>query len=446
MTRLFSILTTEADAGGGGLLQFLPIILLAVCGVILLISFIVGCKKGGKRVSWAGLVWLGASLVYGFLYWLLGDAVSEVMYDTLANIAGGFGVEGESLTNLVDGLAIFVPAILIATGVIAVVMILYGIFSIALRPKIKMIPKNADAYVMDEDGVEYDEDIEDYDDYEQYASRRMPLRLNHETPGVGTRLAGGIICLINALTVIVTILALGVFLLNATSLKEGALSFMFEFKLGKITPVPLLVKYASKFALDSFFIGILIAFICKGRRTGLSGALHGIIKYVGLALVIMSFYLPFSKFSDEGGVVLLSGLTTRCIDASTNIFGAGSLGWLAPIVGRIFAGLLMAILVIVITCVLNWVLGKVVKWSFTHPVARAIDGTIAGIIYFVIGLFVCILVWALWYLLARYGIFNVQELFTSDAGLSNGLFKTMGGVIEPLLVRIDQMLGFVPAA
>lgn len=444
MTRFYSILTTEADAGGG-FLQFLPIIILAVCGVALVVSFIVGFKKGAKRVSWAGLIWLLTALAFFLLQGLTGGALKSAMQSSLTNMAAGFGVEGDALVQLTNGFTTFLPAFILALACILVVMIFYGIFSLKFRPKIKMIPKNADAYVMDEDGVEYDEDYVDYDDYESFTSKKMPMRLNCETPGFGTKLIGGFICFINTLMIVVTVLALALFLLNATSLKDGALSFLFTFDVGGVVIVPILVTFASRYALDFFFIGILIAFACKGRRSGFTESFRSLMKVVGLVLTLLCFYLPFSFLAAEGGNGFLYGLTSRCVNAMTKIFGDGDLSWLAPIVAKILAGLLLAAFTVALFVFLNWVLKKLAAWTEKHKFTKIVDGIMAFILYLAIGIAVCCLVWAIWYLLARYGIFNVNELFTEETTLSNGLFNTLGGIIESLLIKIDQALGILPA-
>ena len=441
MTRFYSILTTEADAGGG-FLQFLPIILLALCGVALVISFIVGYKKGAKKVSWAGLVWLITALVFFLLQGLLGGAFKSAMEASLSNMAAGFGLEGDALVKLTDGVTTFIPAFILALACIILVMVLYGIFSVKFRPKIKMIPKNADVYVMDEDGVEYDEDWVDYDDYESYTTKKMPMRINCETPGFGTKLIGGFICLINTLTVIATVLAIGLFFLNATSLKDGALSFLFTFDIGGVVIVPVLVSFASRYALDFFLIGILIAFACKGRRSGFTESFRGLMKFVGLVLTCLCFYFPFSAAANEGGNVLLYGLTSRCVNAMTKIFNGG---WIAPIIGKILAGLLLAVFTVAVFVFMNWVLKKLADWTENHAFTRTVDGIMAFVLYLVIGVVVCFLVWAVWYLLARYGIFNVNELFTEETTLSNGIYNLCGGIIEPLLIKIDQALGILPA-
>jgi hypothetical protein len=57
---VFAMLTSV----GTGLEQYYPYLPLAVavfCAVILLIAFCIGAKKGARRVSWGGFVWLFAA-------------------------------------------------------------------------------------------------------------------------------------------------------------------------------------------------------------------------------------------------------------------------------------------------------------------------------------------------------------------------------------------------
>ncbi len=424
MTRLFSILTNKTNASGG-FVGALPIIVIVACVVILAISLIVGCKKGAKRVSWAGFVWLCAATSYFLLYGLLGNALT----DGVEKIVTGEG-------NFAAGLVVLLPAFIVAVGVILIVMLVYGLLSMRFRPRIKMVRKKTDNFVLDEDGVEYDEDFHDYDDYETYTSRKMPMRLNHETPGLGTRIIGGLLCFINTFMILATVLSLGVFFLYATSLKDGALSGLFTYQIGSFAPFLKLVEFASKYALDGFIIGIFIAFMCKGRRTGFVEALRSLMKYVGLALGIFCLWLPFSAIVSEGDG-LLHALTARCVAAGRGIFGSGSLDWLGVITGKILAGLLLLIADIVVFVFLVWVLGKLSDWTAKRRFTRLLDGAFAALIYLLVGIVVCVLIWSLWCVLARYGIFNVQELFTSEATLSNGFYQTLRGLFDPLMESVE---------
>ena len=440
MTQFYSILTTEANASND-FLQFLPLILLGVFGIILVVAFIVGYKKGARRVSWAGPVWLVASLAFCLLQGLLGEAIAGALQSPISNITAGLPFEADAIVKMTDALTSFLPPFIIAVGCILLVMVGYGLCSHAFRPRIKMIPKTADAYTMDEDGVEYDEDHEDYDDYEDYTTRKMPMRINCQTPAFGGRLLGGLICFVNVFMVLATVVVLCLFMLNATPLKYGSLAFLYEFELGGFMPIPALLTFAHRFALDIFFIGILIAFICKGRRNGFVETFRGLMKFVGLFAVLFAFYLPFSAWAKEGGYYFLWAFTERCVSAMKGIFGEGNLAWLAPIAGKLLTGLLSAGFFVAVFLLINWILKRLGEFTIKHPFARVMDGILSGLIYFFVGVIVCLLVWAVWYLLTRYGIFDVKAMFSETATLSNGLFNVLEAVIEPLLVKIDQALG-----
>ncbi|MBE5744902.1 MAG: hypothetical protein E7355_02065 [Clostridiales bacterium] len=432
--QFYSILSTEADAGSG-FVSLLPVFVLVVSIITLLLSFIVGFKKGAKRVSWAGIVWLATALIFFLLQGLLGGGIGESMRAYFKRVASNFGAVGDDRTNVINGLMTFMPAFIVACGCILVVTLVYGILSLKFRPKIKMIPKNADVYVLDEDGVEYDEDYEDYDDYECFTSRKMPMRINYETPGFGTRLIGGLLSLINAVAVLFTVIALGLFLTGATSLREGAFAALYENAI-----VTTIETFVLNYAMDVFFVGILIAFACKGRRNGCTETVRGLLKFVGLFLTLYSFYLPFSANAANPDRVLLYGLTTRCVGAMKGVFSS-SLAGVANIIGKILAGLLLAAFMVAAFVTLNWVLRLLAEWTEKHKFTRIVDGIFAFVLYFVVGVLVCLAVWAVWYLLSRYGIFNVQELFTEKSPISSGLFQTFKGFIEPLLDEFDKVMG-----
>ena len=68
---------------------------------------------------------------------------------------------------------------------------------------------------------------EDYDDYEAFSSRKIPMRVNCETPRAFSRIMGGLLCSVNALTILFTVYSLFIFLAGATSLREGAFADLF---------------------------------------------------------------------------------------------------------------------------------------------------------------------------------------------------------------------------
>ena len=45
-------------------LEYLPLIVGIACGVILVIAFLIGMKKGARKVSWSGFVWIFAGVAF----------------------------------------------------------------------------------------------------------------------------------------------------------------------------------------------------------------------------------------------------------------------------------------------------------------------------------------------------------------------------------------------
>ena len=147
---------------------------------------------------------------------------------------------------------------------------------------------------------------EDYDDYEKFESRKMIVRSGYNTPSIVGRFMGGLICMINTAAVFIVVLSVSLFLINTTPLKDGVLSVLYE------TPaVVLLVEYASKYALDLLFIGVMAAIACKGRKNGLLETVRSRLVNLGsIVAVALCFYLPFSPFASS--VPGVGALTLRC--------------------------------------------------------------------------------------------------------------------------------------
>ena len=432
MLPLSSILTAAAT-GEVDLQQLLPTILIVVCGIVLLIAFFVGFAKGWRRVSWAGCVWLVACLAF----FLLQGGIGEAFAQTLAPILAGLSLDGS--------VAAFAAAFVLALGCIIVALLLYGIFSLIFRPRMSSIYPNEERFTRDEDGFEYDEEYLDYDDYEDYQEREMPYRKGYGTPSFLGRLTGALLCIINVAAVLATVFAVAVLLLGSTPLKDGGLQPFFQMQIMQ-SVLPLLAKYA----MDVFVIGILVAFACKGRRTGFIESVRVLIVNIGtIVAIIACFYLPFSQFAlppDQGGVELLYGYVSKCQEALISLVP----GQIGMIVGSLMAGLLLAIIVGIVMAVLNWILKSLVNAVEGIGFFRVIDGSLAVLVYLVIGTVVCALIWSFLLVLSRYQIVKAGDFFSQEAVLSNGLFDTVKAFVEPLLVQFEEMIkgfvgGLVPA-
>lgn len=419
MTALYTVLAT-----GGGFKNYIPLIIAGVIGVLLLVAFCIGLVKGIRRVSWTGCVWLLSGVAFFLIESKLGEKVNGLLAPKLATFGS-------------DGVANFLCSFLLMLVCALVVMLVFGVLSLILRPKIKWVKKSADRYTMDEDGVEYDEEYEDYDDYEEYESRKEAVKKGYGTPSVAGRIFGGFSCMLNIALLLSVALCLLLLIANATALKDGAFSSIFAYEVGGFAVTEWLLGYAKKYAWDMLLLGILVAFTFKGNKSGFLATLRVLLVNIGsIVAVAVSFYLPFSKFTNT---YYLGKLVGRCEGMFGALFGE-KLAKVAPIVGKIFAGLLLAVAVILIMLLLNWLLKKAAEGVQKVEALRVIDGSISGVLYLVFGVLVCAVVWALLYTLGYYNVLNLHEVFMQNGSVSNGLLEVSEVYVKPILDKIGEVI------
>lgn len=417
MTALYTVMAT------GGIKGIIPIALVCVIAVLLIIALCIGVKKGVRRVSWTGLCWLSSGIAFFFIYKKLGQKVVDLLSSKFAG-------------KLSEQTAELVCSLLLAFACVLVVLCISGIFAMIFRPKIKWVKKNSDEYTLDEDGVEYEEDFVDYDDYEEYESKKEPVKKGYGTPSVFGRILGGIFCMLNIAMILGVALGVVLLIANATALKDGALSGLFAFKIGKFNATIWLLGYSKKYALDMLFIGVLVAYACKGNKNGFVATLRNIIVKFGVTVaVFVSFYLPFSKFAGQDGLYYLHKLVTRFDSAFGKMIKGQYAEIITPIVSKIFAGLLLAGLATLACLLVSWLLKKASDGIKKVGWLKTIDGSVSGILYLVFGVLVCACVWALLYILGYFGVFYLQELAVQESLLSKGLLNTCENVIKPFLAK-----------
>ena len=423
----YALLTeTETVAPSG--MEPLPMIVLAVAAAVLLIAFFIGFAKGFRRIGWGGLVWVGAATAYFLLEHFLG--AENPLLPTVQ------GFIADEIT------ARFVASLAFALGCILAALLLYGVFSLLFRPRIKRVERNGDRFSVDENGIEYDDERKDYDDYETYRSRKMVVRKNCGKPNIFGRLLGGLFGAVNAAAVLATIGISALFIICATPLKEGALAGLFENEI-----MTLVMDYVFGYGFDFLLIGLVVKFARGGYKKGFIESLRTLIVGVGrLVGIAVAFWLPFSQFAlpaEEGGVQIVHDFTAKCIDAAT-IMGLPET--FAPIVGQLLAGLLLFVLVLLVFLLLNFILKTLAEGIEGVGFFRAIDGSLACVVYLVVGVAVCAIVGAAFYTVSAYGIFDVNTLLAGE-GLSKKLIDCCGAYVQPALDNFNAMLsGPIPAA
>ena len=405
-------------AGNSNIWGYLPMATVCFCAVVLFVALCIGLKKGGRRVSWSGLVWLIAG--GGFL------------------LADKFLLDKLPLENLFarwfkdDSVVAFACSFTLALGCILIALLLYGICTVLYRPKARWKEKTEDIFIKDEYGIEYDDDYKDYDDYEDYQNRKVLVRKGYGKPSGFGRLCGGVICVVNTAMVLLTVLAVAVFILSATRLKTGVLATMYT--------VPAVIKFeslAAKYALDFALIGIIVCIACAGRRKGMIQTLRGLILGVGIpAAIAISFYLPFSRFAAEDGVRVLYGLVSRSAGAFEKL---GASEKVAGIIAKILSGVLLAGLFAAVLWLVGFLLKALANFVDGVGFLRAVDGALSCLVFMIIGVLVCAVVWALIYVLGYYGVFTGSDLFAGETSLSKGLLDVCNVYLRPYLERFSEI-------
>lgn len=407
--------------------EYVPIVGAVVCGVIVLIAFCVGLKKGARRVSWGGLVWAVAAcaffLVHAFVL-VQNDPLKAVMTPVAEMLLATAGASTAAAAKV----GAFLSAFTWALGCAAVALILCGVCTLLFRPKTKLVKMHSDE--IDEEGAEYDDEYEEYDDYEQFESRKAVRRSGYGTPSLLGRLLGGLICAVNTAMVLAVVIAATVFLIDCTSLK-GVFAGLYNQQLMND-----LVWLTANYALDLAMIGIVIAFVFKGQKEGFVHSIASLIGSFGMLIAVgVAFYLPFSGLP----IPFLTEFVDRCVSLSVTAF-SGTLADFAPIIGQIMAGAIFCLVFVLLILLIKWLFKKLEETVEDIAVLRIIDGVLAAVLFAVIGIVVIALIWAVWYALSHYGLFNAEVLFTDNSTLSAGMYTTMKEILSPMLSGLADMI------
>ena len=387
MAFLYAIMAT-----GGGIGEWIPLIVASVIGVILIIAFCIGLKKGVRRVSWTGLCWLVACVAFFLIRGALGKNIE------------------------------FAVSLIIALACVFFVLLVSGILSIFFREEWKTLRrKKIEEALAEEERKENG----DWWDCDEYAERK---RKDSDKPSVAGRIFGGVICLINVGAVLFAIACSALLIISATPLKDGALESVFANGTTKG-----LLAFSRKYLLDAVFIGIFLGFVCEGNRNGLVGTFRTLFAHIGgILLTATCLLLPFSPLAWENGVPVLHSVVTKFADICNGWWGE-KLPTLAPLLGKAFVGVLLAIIAVLIAVFFNWLLKKAEKGVAKIMWLRIVDGGIASILYLVFAVVMCAIIWGVLYALAYYGVMSFSALGLQETWISEGVFEIFETHLQPIL-------------
>ncbi len=390
--------------------KYLPLAVAGVSAIFIVIAFIIGFTSGGARVRWSGFAWLVSALGFVFADKYLHE--KNPVYKMLS--ARGFHAQ----------VVAFASSFTIALACILAVLLLYGLFTLILRRKRKVAVRAIQEKNAFEKAIKYGSyEGFDIDEDDEKSVRVKPT-------GIG-RVLGGIICAVNTAMLIATLVCTTLLIVNATSLKNGAMSAIYT-----VPIIPKLLPYAEKYALDFAMIGVIFLVAVSGAKKGFTETVRVfLIRLGGIAAIALCFYLPFSRFASSNS--FLRVIVGRLVGLAAKV------GWsvkVYTICGKIAAALVLCVIAIAVLLLINALLKTLTKEVFQDGLLGVIDKMLAGVAFLMLGALLCAVIWGALYAFSHYGVFQMGGLTRGTSTLSSGFFETFDYYLKPWLERFTAKI------
>ena len=368
-------------------------VVLGVAALILLIVFIVGCKKGFSNMSLRPVSWMFGCGLFIVLDYFLHDKC--FITDIVA-------IENPSMASFASSMTWLVIALLARWIVFGLI---YRFMKWSKNAKLKKAERN---------------DVKEKETGEEILPDENKKRL-----------FGGIFMMLNTAVVLATVLSLAMVILSVTPL-YGKLEMLYTGDMEAIW------TYVRIYALDVAMLAIFCAIIIKGYKEGLLNGVRTLgITLAKIAVVVFGLALPFLPMAAEGGALGFLSV------------GATSLAELIPlpemipvnivaIVIKVVFGIVIAVVGFFLVKLIGWLLGKLLDFVDRVQALWMIDGIIGAIVYAAIAFVVVVVIAIVLYTLEHYNVFMASELFSSKSPIMGGLFDLCDWKIRPLLEQISQ--------
>lgn len=382
-------------------MRYVPMTAAGICAVAIVVAFVVGFKKGFRRVGWgccACLIATGAFAVLNGILLKTGRVLNFSVKD----------IDARTFTTCAVALVCVVAT-----------LVVYGLLALIFRPSYRIVNKNP---VRIRYGIEVEQDEAEHMDG---APPRTVKWRNAGNPKLFGRFLGGLICAVNAFGICAVVLSLIVLVIDATSLGSSS---VFSAAMGQKAVITLL-SFAKKYALDFITVSAIVLTAFKGYKKGLVGSIRSLlIGFGGVVLSGLAFALPFmnGKF-----LIFTPKLVARC----TALLG-GVPEMFRAIAGKLLAGVLLCVCFLLLLTLANYVLYKVNVAIIRLKPVRMLDGTIACLLYVLLGVVIVVGVWGVLYALEYCGLLHISEVFSEQTSLSGTLFQFAEKWVKPLLEKI----------
>ena len=373
----------------------LPEVAVGCCAVILLLAFFIGFAKGFKRVGWD---W--STCLFGFAGYVLLDALFKKK-----NVKLGFptikGVSGDTIDMFV-----------IAFGCLAISLILFGVSSALFRPREVWVRKDRFSFKRDQKAGRGD------------GNPKRLVYKNYAPPNIFGRFFGGVICMANVGVILALTCSFILFFISATSASDLKIGLVLQTEIGKLA-----LDYAKRYALDFITLCIPFFLACYGFKCGFVKSLRTVFVNAGAILTFgLSFWLPFSPLVGKGKLNILGKLINRCMAILNNIPEK-----LKPFVAKMITAIFLLVVFLFLFLWIIHLLKKYEKMMEKAKCMKAIDSIVSCVLYFIIGIGVCIAVWSFLYTFDVFKIFKISEVLGEDSTLAKGFFEFAKMFIDSIL-------------
>ncbi len=364
-------------------------------GVLIFILALVA----GFSMGWGPLTWAGACALFIVLELYFHDKNPILKIGAVEKLAPG-------VRDLVSTLSIAVVCIIASLAV-------FGIISMIVGPR--------------KDSDDDDEEDEESDEKAHVVfKRRGGKRIFAASPVLSV-----IVTIVNVGVLALAAASLALVIFSLTPLKTGALKSIFENAL-----VADNWKYIHSYAFDFLIIGVLAAFAHAGFKRGmLRGGLLMTIAFI--AAIIVSFWLPFSKFSGEGAAFAFIG---KGSDYFGDLIAKALPEEVSVVLGKITCGLVSCVVLCIAVALVGLILRLFVSGVKRFFVFRLVDGVLSMVVMLAVGAFFCALVMALLYILGHFEVFDSSQLFGENASLSKGIFAAFDEYLKPWLEKLSESI------
>ena len=410
---------------------YLTYILVGIFAVPMLIAMIVGAKKGFRKIGWGGLIWgcIGGGYVALDLLFRKSNPIVNIAF----------------VSKLSEGTKQFVSTATFALAACLAVLVFFGLVGLIFRPRERDVKKEyhyyaksspyaqvakGGKYVMDSP---YDEETEE--DYEETAPKKRKGKIQTVKGGKPcffNRFIGAIVAAVNAAVVVAVLLGLALVVLNATALKDGILKPVYENK-----TIATVFPYVLKYELDILFIGIIALYVRRGYKVGIASGIRSLlVPILKFGAIVGGLYLPFSPLAAEGKVLSFIGAGSNFVGEFLGKYIPATVAAsVTAIVGKLVFGIILVLVMLLIVFIIGWLLDRVIDGAEKNGFVAFLDGSIATVLYLLIGALVCVLLAAILYLVEYLGFFASSKLFTAESPLMNGAFNVCEEFLKPYLQK-----------